>query len=69
VSWPDAYRVRLDLGTGACVLTEEIGGLPGKRHDLRIEAVDEAMTDDLFPRLRPGPLRRQAGWSAAPGRQ
>jgi hypothetical protein len=47
--YPDAHRVRLDVGTGVCVFTEEIGGLtPGKGHDLRIEAVDEPMPDDLF---------------------
>ena len=48
-AYPDAFRVRLDVQTGVCVLTEEIGGLrPGKGHDLRIEAVDEAMDDALF---------------------
>ena len=42
-AYPDAYRVRLDVGTGICVSTEDIGGLtPGHGHDLRIEAVDEA---------------------------
>jgi len=53
--YPVAYRVRLDVGTGVCVFTEEIGGLtPGAGHDLRIEAVDEPMPDDLFvpPRRR-----------------
>jgi hypothetical protein len=48
-AYPHAFRVRLDLQTGVCVLTEEIGGLrPGKGHDLRIEAVDEPMDDALF---------------------
>jgi hypothetical protein len=48
-SYPDAVRVRLDVGTGVCVLTEEIGGpAPGRGHDLRIEAVDEPMDDGLF---------------------
>jgi hypothetical protein len=37
----DAHRVRLDLGTGVCVFTAEIGGdRPGEGHDLRIEEVD-----------------------------
>jgi hypothetical protein len=48
-AYPDAHRVRLDVGTGVCVLTEEIGGpTAGQGHDLRIEAVDESMPDDLF---------------------
>lgn len=47
----DAHRVRLDAGTGVCVLTEEIGGpFPGDGHELVIEAVDEPMGDELFPR-------------------
>ena len=53
-AYPDAYRVRLDVGTGICVSTEDIGGLtPGHGHDLRIEAVDEPMDDALFARPRP----------------
>jgi hypothetical protein len=61
--YPDAYRVRLDLGTGVCVSAEEIGGLtPGDGHDVRIEAVDEPMGDDLFVPPPRGPLRRR-GWS------
>jgi hypothetical protein len=53
-AYPDAYRVRLDVGTGICVSTADIGGLtPGRGHDLRIEAVDEPMDDDLFARTRP----------------
>jgi hypothetical protein len=47
--YPEAHRVRLDAGTGVCVLTEAVGGLsPGAGHDLRIEAVDETMRGDLF---------------------
>ncbi|MDN5853860.1 MAG: hypothetical protein L0K86_13635 [Actinomycetia bacterium] len=47
--YPQAYRVRLDLATGVCVLTEHIGGsTAGSGHALRIEAVDEPMADDLF---------------------
>jgi hypothetical protein len=55
--YPEAYRVRLDVGTGVCVSTEEIGGpTPGRGHDLRIEAVDEPMADHLFrPPARPPP--------------
>ena len=53
-----AFRVRLDVGTGVCVLTEEIDGpTPGKGHDLRIEAVDEPMADDLFAPPRRGLCR------------
>ena len=48
-AYAEAFRVRLDVGTGVCVLTEEIGGQrPGYGHDLRIEAVDEPMDDELF---------------------
>jgi hypothetical protein len=37
----DAHRVRLDIGTGVCVFTAEVGGnRPGEGHDLRIEEVD-----------------------------
>ena len=51
--------MRLDVGTGVCVLTEEVGGLtPGAGHDLRIEAVDEPMDDDLF--VEPPPRARSA---------
>ncbi|MGY1986107.1 hypothetical protein ACI792_07790 [Blastococcus sp. SYSU DS0669] len=53
--YPGAYRVRLDVQTGVCVLTEALGGdNAGRGHDLRIEAVDEPMADDLFvePRRR-----------------
>jgi hypothetical protein len=47
--YPDAYRVRLDVGTGVCLLTKPIGGsAPDSGHQLRIEAVDEPMADDLF---------------------
>lgn len=69
-AYPDAYRVRLDLQTGVCVLTEELGGLtPGKGHDLRIEAVDEPMDDALFLRPRRGPFRGRSRRSPAPGRR
>lgn len=65
-AYPDAFRVRLDVRTGVCVLTEELGGLtPGRGHDVRIEAVDEPMDDALFVRPRRAPWRR-TGWSAAP---
>ena len=47
--YPDAYRVRLDVSTGVCVLTKPIGGsTPGSGHEVRIEAIDEPMADDLF---------------------
>jgi hypothetical protein len=51
--YPEAHRVRLDVGTGVCVLTEELGGATsGAGHDLRIEAVDGPMDDELFPVAR-----------------
>lgn len=51
--YPERYRVRLDAQTGVCVLTAAIGGeIAGRGHDLRIEAVDEPMPDDLFRALR-----------------
>ena len=47
--FPDAHHVRLDVATGVCVLTEELGGSrAGFGHDLAIEAVDETMNDHLF---------------------
>jgi len=65
--YPYAYRVRLDVGTGVCVLTEPIGGsTPGSGHELRIEAVDEPMADDLFQSPPPEPPR--SWWSPAPER-
>jgi hypothetical protein len=56
--YADAFRVRLDVGTGVCVQTEEIGGLtPGAGHVVQIEAVDEPMDDGLFRDRRPRPER------------
>jgi hypothetical protein len=47
--YPDAYRVRLDVRTGVCVLTEPLGRSPDcYGHELRIEAVDTPLADDLF---------------------
>jgi hypothetical protein len=55
--YPAAHRVRLDLGTGICVLTEEMdGSRAGSGHDLRVEAVDVPFPDDLF---RPTRARRR----------
>jgi hypothetical protein len=49
--FPDAHRVRLDVGTGVCVYAQEVGGTyPGDGHDVRIEAVDVPMPDGLFRR-------------------
>lgn len=53
--YPEAFRVRLDVGTGVCVLTRALDVPVRYGHDLRIEAVDEPMDDDLF---RPPPYRR-----------
>ena len=64
--YPEAFRVRLDVGTGVCVLTKEIGGLTsGAGHEVRIEAVDEPMDDELF--RDPRRLPRESGWSQYPG--
>jgi hypothetical protein len=61
--YPEAHRVRLDVATGVCVSAEGIGDLtPGRGHDVRIEAVDEPMADDLFVEPPRGPFRRR-GWS------
>jgi hypothetical protein len=68
--YPGAHRVRLDVGTGICVLTEQLGGpSPGQGHELRIEADNSPMEDSLFdgpPRVssRGRPGRRRP---AAPG--
>jgi len=60
--YPRATRVRLDADTGVCVLAEALDGTwAGDGHDLRIEAVDEPMADDLFAEPRRGPAR---GWSS-----
>jgi hypothetical protein len=57
-AYPEAFRVRLDVQTGVCVLTEAMGGeISGRGHDLRIEAVDEPMADDLF-------VHRRRRWGA-----
>lgn len=65
--YPHAYRVRLDLATGVCVLTEHLGGsTAGSGHELRIEAVDEPMADDLFPAPPASPLGPQPRPGLAP---
>ena len=57
--YADAHRVRLDVQTGVCVLTEEIGGSEaGSGHEVLIEAVDEPMPDTLFA----GGSRRRRQW-------
>jgi hypothetical protein len=49
--YASATRVRLDAGTGVCVLVEDLDGpSPGVRLEVRIEAVDEPMDDALFRR-------------------
>lgn len=48
-AYPDAHRVRLDVGSGVCVAIEQLGGTrDGTGHDLAIEAVDEPMGRELF---------------------
>lgn len=46
--YPEAFRVRLDVGTGVCVLTRALDLRVRYGHDLHIEAVDEPMDDVLF---------------------
>ncbi|MHB8295724.1 MAG: hypothetical protein ACYDH5_14090 [Acidimicrobiales bacterium] len=47
----DAHRIRLDLQTGVCVGSEELGGPHnGWGHHVQIEAVDEPMPASLFQR-------------------
>ena len=46
--YPEAFRVRLDVGTGVCVLTRALDVPVRYGHELRIEAVDEPMPDELF---------------------
>ena len=56
---PDVHRVRLDVQTGVCVHVEQIGGTrDGWQHDIEIEAVDEPLPDELFPRPRRKGLAR-----------
>lgn len=56
--YPEAHRVRLDVGTGTCVLIEQLGGSrAGTRAEFTIEAVDGAMDDALFA-TPPGDRRR-----------
>ncbi|WP_051684181.1 hypothetical protein [Blastococcus sp. URHD0036] len=69
VVYPTATRVRLDVGTGVCVLTEALDGTyAGDGHEVLIEAVDEPTDDALF--VEP-PRPPEHGWSAVPrpGRQ
>lgn len=56
IRYAEEHRVRLDVMTGVCVLTEEIGGSHASTgYTVRIEAVDETIPDNLFrssPRTR-----------------
>lgn len=62
--YPEAHRVRLDRETGVCVSSRAIGGDPVSEHDVRIEAVDEPMDDELFVDDQPP----RFGWSPVPGK-
>lgn len=54
----EAHVVRLDVGTGICVYTEQVGGSwHGRGHDVVVEAVDEDLPDDMFV-SPPSGLRR-----------
>ena len=47
--YPSATRVRVDVGTGVCVLAEALDGTwAGAGHEIVVEAVDEPMADALF---------------------
>jgi hypothetical protein len=47
-AYPDAHRVRLDVGTGVCVANEQLGGSrAGTGDGIAIETVDEPMGDEL----------------------
>jgi hypothetical protein len=66
VEWPAdvepgrTFLVRLDVGTGVCVFSEQLDGTDrGRGHDVRIEAVDEPMGDELFLEPRRGLFRRR----------
>ncbi|WP_211435610.1 hypothetical protein [Trujillonella endophytica] len=66
--YPSATRVRLDVGTGVCVLTEALDGTwAGDGHEVLIEAVDEPMDDDLFVEPPRAPSAPRWGYSPAPG--
>lgn len=57
----EAHRVRLDIQTGVCVASEELGGTrDGWGHQVQIEAVDEAMPESLFKRPSKFKKRRSA---------
>ena len=50
---PARTRVLLDERTAICVRSEVLEGpLAGTGHDLRVEAVDEDLIDDLFAAVR-----------------
>ncbi|MGY1830003.1 hypothetical protein ACI8AA_06170 [Geodermatophilus sp. SYSU D01180] len=55
VEYPTTHLVRLDVRTGVCVWAEALDGtFAGETHDLRIEAVDEPLPDELFRRAGRG---------------
>ncbi len=49
----EAHRLRLDVQTGVCVYSQELGGTrDGWGHEMKIEAVDESMPEPLFEHRR-----------------
>ncbi|MBK5221878.1 MAG: hypothetical protein JJE52_03180 [Acidimicrobiia bacterium] len=68
--YAEAHRMTLDVATGVCVHSEEIGGSqPGSGHEVAIEAVDVEMGDELFTsprrtRTRPRSSGAPSGWGA-----
>ncbi|HSK22395.1 MAG TPA: hypothetical protein VK906_04430 [Egicoccus sp.] len=52
-----SHLVRIDVETGVCVYAEQQGGgNDGHWHQVKIEAVDEPMDDELFP------VEKRPGW-------
>ena len=57
----EAHRVRLDVQTGVCVDSQELGGThDGWGHEIKIEAVDEVMPEPLFKHQRHWPRRSRS---------
>lgn len=48
-AYPESHLVRLDMQTGICVLSVEVGGSrPGRGHELILEEVNPQISDDRF---------------------
>lgn len=63
----DAYLVRLDVASGVCVYSEDLGGSSsGQGHDVAIEGVDEDMPEKLFAAADRRRRRRRRGFQPYP---